>query len=124
MTIPQYPDNYNSLISLSIQKELEQKSPKDYLKYVNENLSIDERESLMIDEYHRRKTFLTDWTHDGNLVAECIYYLFWILVAECIHYLFWILVFWVLVAECIYYLFWVLVAECIYYFFATSIQKK
>lgn len=42
-------------------------SPREYLTYVLKELSLEERDSLMVDEKQRRKTFLVNWPHDSNL---------------------------------------------------------
>ncbi|XP_067951498.1 E3 ubiquitin-protein ligase XIAP-like [Watersipora subatra] len=65
--VARYPDNQNPLLPLSLQKKLGAMSPKEFLETVLHELSLDERESLLIDEKHRRTTFLVNWPHDGNL---------------------------------------------------------
>ena len=42
-------------------------SPREFLETVLRELSLDERESLLVDEKQRRTTFLVNWPHDGNL---------------------------------------------------------
>ena len=42
-------------------------SPREFLTTVLKDLSLEERESLMVDEKQRRNTFLINWPHDGNL---------------------------------------------------------
>ncbi|XP_067951499.1 uncharacterized protein [Watersipora subatra] len=65
-----YPENQNQLISLCIQEKLGRMSPKEYRTYVLTELTLEERESLLVDEKERRKTFLAHWSFDGNLCAE------------------------------------------------------
>ena len=42
-------------------------SPREFLTFVLNDLSLEERESLMVDEKQRRKTFLVHWPHSGSL---------------------------------------------------------
>ncbi|KAF6029127.1 XIAP [Bugula neritina] len=41
-------------------------SPKEFLTYVLKELTLEERESLMVDERQRRKTFLVNWPYDDQ----------------------------------------------------------
>ncbi|KAF6035875.1 Iap2 [Bugula neritina] len=59
-----YPDSYNKYLSLSLQKSLDAMSPSEYLSYVLHDLTLDERESLLVDERQRLKTFLANWPHE------------------------------------------------------------
>ncbi|XP_067930248.1 baculoviral IAP repeat-containing protein 7-like [Watersipora subatra] len=76
--VAQYPENRNPVIPLTLQKELDQKTPREYLSYINNDLTTEERESLMVDEGQRRRTFQTQWPHDGTLsgnkMAEAGFY--------------------------------------------------
>ncbi|XP_067929674.1 baculoviral IAP repeat-containing protein 7-like [Watersipora subatra] len=76
--VAQYPENHNPVIPLTLQKELDQKNPKEYLTYIKNDLTTEERESLMVDEGERRRTFQTRWPHDGTLsgakMAEAGFY--------------------------------------------------
>ncbi|XP_067951546.1 baculoviral IAP repeat-containing protein 7-like isoform X2 [Watersipora subatra] len=65
--VARYPDNQNPLLPLSLQKKLGAMSPREFLETVLRELSLDERESLLVDEKQRRTTFLVNWPHDGNL---------------------------------------------------------
>ncbi|XP_067929371.1 uncharacterized protein [Watersipora subatra] len=77
-TAAQYPENHNPAIPLTLQKELDQKTPKEYLCYINNDLTTEERESLMVDEGQRRRTFQIKWPHYGTLsgtkMAEAGFY--------------------------------------------------
>ncbi|XP_067951368.1 baculoviral IAP repeat-containing protein 7-like [Watersipora subatra] len=42
-------------------------SPREFLDMILHELSLVERESLLVDEKQRRTTFLVNWPHDGNL---------------------------------------------------------
>lgn len=66
-TVAKYPDNHNHLLPLKLIKKLDAMSPQEFLKYVLEELTLEERESLMVDEKQRRKTFQVGWPYDGNL---------------------------------------------------------
>lgn len=46
---------------------LDEMSPREFLTYVLKELSLEERDSLMIDEKQRRKTFLINWPHDNQM---------------------------------------------------------
>lgn len=79
-TVPNYPKNHNPLLPLSLQQRLEQMGPEEFVKYILEDLSIDEREALLLDERQRRKTFMARWPHANctNLsavrMAQCGFY--------------------------------------------------
>ncbi|XP_067929112.1 baculoviral IAP repeat-containing protein 7-like [Watersipora subatra] len=77
-TVAQYPENHNPVIPLTLQKELDQKTHREYLTYIKNDLTTEERESLMVDERERRRTFQTQWPHDGTLsgmkMAEAGFY--------------------------------------------------
>ena len=49
---------------------LDEMSPREFLSYVLQELSLVQRASLMFDGKQRRKTFCKDWPHDGNLSGE------------------------------------------------------
>ena len=66
-TVAKYPDNQNHLLPLKLIKKLDAMSPQEFLKYVLEELTLEERESLMVDERQRRKSFQVGWPYDGNL---------------------------------------------------------
>ena len=66
-TVAKYPDNHNHLLPLKLIKKLDAMSPQEFLKYVLEELTLEERESLMVDERQRRKSFQVGWPYDGNL---------------------------------------------------------
>ncbi|KAF6022941.1 hypothetical protein EB796_018751 [Bugula neritina] len=66
-TIPRYPDNHNPLLPLALQKKLDEMAPREFLTYVLKELTLEERESLMVDERQRRKSFLVNWPHSNNL---------------------------------------------------------
>ena len=42
-------------------------SPREFLTYVLNELTLEERESLMVDERQRRKSFLVNWPYDNQL---------------------------------------------------------
>jgi len=42
-------------------------APREFLTYVLNELTLEERESLMVDERQRRKSFLVNWPHSNNL---------------------------------------------------------
>ena len=65
-TVVQYPAGYNRLVAPNVQKDLNRKNPNDFLKYVTKELTLEQRESLMVDEKQRRKTFLGNWPHNNN----------------------------------------------------------
>jgi len=65
-TVPRYPENHNPLLPLSLQQRLDDMSPKEFLTYVLKELTLEERESLMVDERQRRKTFLVNWPYDDQ----------------------------------------------------------
>ena len=58
------------LLSLPLQQRLDAMSPREYLPFVLNELSLDERESLLIDEGQRRKTFQANWPHYGQLSGK------------------------------------------------------
>ena len=66
-TVAKYPDNHNHLLPLKLIKKLDAMSPQEFVKYVLEELTLEERESLMVDERQRRKSFQVGWPYDGNL---------------------------------------------------------
>lgn len=53
-------------------------TPQDFKEFVFKQLTLEERESLMVDEKQRRKTFLTNWPHGSSLkpirMAQCGFY--------------------------------------------------
>ncbi|KAF6029130.1 IAP1 [Bugula neritina] len=65
-TVPRYPENHNPLLPLSLQQRLDDMNPKEFLTYVLKELTLEERESLMVDEKQRRKTFLVNWPYDDQ----------------------------------------------------------
>ena len=65
-----YPDNHCSLLSLKLQKTIAQLSPSDFFKFIYNELSFYERETLMLDESYRRKSFLTNWRRVGKHCGE------------------------------------------------------
>jgi len=46
---------------------LDEMAPREFLTYVLKELTLEERESLMVDERQRRKSFLVNWPHSNNL---------------------------------------------------------
>ena len=65
-TVPRFPENHNPLLPLSLQRNLDEMGPREFLTYVLNKLTLEERESLMVDERQRRKTFQVSWPYDGN----------------------------------------------------------
>ena len=55
--VVRYPENHNPLLPLSLIRRLDAMGPREFLTYVLNELSLEERESLMVDEKQRRKTF-------------------------------------------------------------------
>jgi len=66
-TVPRFPENHNPLLPLSLQRKLNEMGPREFLTYVLNELTLEERESLMVDERQRRKTFQVTWPLEGNL---------------------------------------------------------
>jgi len=46
---------------------VDEMAPREFLTYVLKELTLEERESLMVDERQRRRTFLVNWPHSGRL---------------------------------------------------------
>jgi len=46
---------------------VDEMAPREFLTYVLNELNLQERESLMVDERQRRKSFLVNWPHSNNL---------------------------------------------------------
>ena len=65
--VVRYPENHNPLLPLSLIRRLDAMGPQEFLTYVLNELSLEERESLMVDEKQRRKTFLVGWPYENNL---------------------------------------------------------
>jgi len=65
-TVPRFPENHNALLPLKVLRKLDEMSPREYLTYILSELSLEERESLMVDERHRRKTFQVNWPYDNT----------------------------------------------------------
>ena len=61
------PEHHNPCLSMNKQQQLDAMSPQEFIPYILTKLTIDERESLLVDESQRRKTFLVNWPHDKNL---------------------------------------------------------
>ena len=62
-----YPINQNPILPLTLQQKLDEMGPQEFLNYVLKDLTLRERESLMVDEGQRRKTFQVNWPYSGNL---------------------------------------------------------
>ena len=65
--VAKYAETQNPILSQSLQQQLDAMSPKEYLPFVLNELTLDERESLLVDEGQRRKTFLANWPLEKNL---------------------------------------------------------
>ena len=65
--VVQYRENQNPILPLTLQQKLDEMAPQEFLNYVHEELTLEERESLMVDEGQRRKTFQVNWPHSGQL---------------------------------------------------------
>lgn len=65
-TLPHYTVEHNYIVPLSVRRQLSAMSPREYLTYIFSELTVEERESLLIDERYRRKTFLVNWPHNMN----------------------------------------------------------
>lgn len=61
-----YPNNYNPLVSPTSLMKLAAMNGQDFLKCILSEFSEAERESLMVDEQQRRKTFKANWPHSDN----------------------------------------------------------
>ena len=61
--VAKHPDNMNPRLPFALQRHLNEMSPREFLFYIFEEMSLEERESLMTDEHQRRKSFLGNWPY-------------------------------------------------------------
>ena len=67
-----HPNNMNPRLPFALQRQLNEMSPREYLCYIFEEMTLEERESLMMDEHQRRKTFLGNWPYSKTSMLSGI----------------------------------------------------